>query len=85
MKLVTLENDSDNSWSMNNTLRHAGYHCRGYYSIDALLESPWAAESDLAIIDSDGLDKGCSRILRKRSRRTGRCFSLAMTSAGQAN
>jgi DNA-binding response OmpR family regulator len=58
MKLVTLENDSDNSWSMNNTLRHAGYHCRGYYSIDALLESPWAAESDLAIIDSDGLDKG---------------------------
>jgi DNA-binding response OmpR family regulator len=58
MKLVTLENDPDNSWSMNNALRHAGYHCRGYYSIDALLESPWAAESDLAIIDSDGLDKG---------------------------
>jgi DNA-binding response OmpR family regulator len=58
MKLVTLENDPDNSWSMNNTLRHAGYHCRGYYSIDALLESPWAAESDLAIVDSDGLDQG---------------------------
>jgi DNA-binding response OmpR family regulator len=58
MKLVTLENDPDNSCSMNNALRHAGYHCRGYYCIDALLESPWAAESDLAVIDSDGLDKG---------------------------
>jgi DNA-binding response OmpR family regulator len=58
MKLVTLENDPDNSWSMNNTLRHAGYHCRGYYSIDELLESPWAAESDLAVVDCDGLDEG---------------------------
>lgn len=58
MKLVTLENDPDNSYSLNNSLRQAGYHCRGYYSIDALLESPWAGESDLAIVDSDGLDKG---------------------------
>lgn len=58
MKLVTLENDPDNSWSLNNTLRHAGYHCRGYSNIDELLESPWSAESDLAIIEGDGLDKG---------------------------
>ena len=56
MKLLTFENDPDNSWSLNNTLRQAGYHCRGYCSIDVLLESPWAGESDMSIIDSDGLD-----------------------------
>ncbi|HEY1998427.1 response regulator transcription factor [Paraburkholderia sp.] len=55
MKLVTLENDPDNSWSLNNTLRQGGYHCRGYQSIDVLIESPWVEEADLAIIDGDGM------------------------------
>jgi DNA-binding response OmpR family regulator len=58
MKLVTLENDPDNSWSLNNILRQAGYHARGFSNVDEFLESPWSAESDLAIIESDGLDKG---------------------------
>lgn len=51
MKLVTLEKDPDNPWSLANMLRRAGYHCRGYCNINALVESPWVEECDLAIID----------------------------------
>jgi DNA-binding response OmpR family regulator len=58
MKLAILENDPDHSWSLNNMLRQAGYHARGFSNVDELLESPWSAEADLAIIESDGLDKG---------------------------
>jgi DNA-binding response OmpR family regulator len=53
MKLVTLEKDPDNPWSLANMLRQAGYHCRGYRSVNALVESPWVEECDLAIIDVD--------------------------------
>jgi DNA-binding response OmpR family regulator len=55
MKLVTLENIPDNPWSMATTLRHAGYHCRGYDTPRALTDSPWSAEADLAIVDSDAM------------------------------
>jgi hypothetical protein len=55
MKLVTLENDPDNPWSMTTMLRHAGYHCRGYGSPHALIDSPWVLEADLAIVDSDAM------------------------------
>lgn len=55
MKLVTLEKDPDNPWSLANMLRHAGYHCRGYRNINALVESPWVEECDLVIIDAHDL------------------------------
>lgn len=56
MKLVTLENDPDDSWSLTHALRHAGYHCRGYRTLNALIGSPWVQEADLAIIDGDGMN-----------------------------
>jgi len=55
MKLVTLENDPDNPWSMATVLRHAGYHCRGYGTPHALVDSPWVVEADLAIVDTDAM------------------------------
>ena len=55
MKLLTLERDPDNAGSLVNMLRHAGYHCRGYHNINALVESPWVEECDLVIIDSHEL------------------------------
>lgn len=55
MKLVILEIGPDNSWSLNNTLRQGGYHCRSYASIDELVESNWVEDADLVIIDCDGL------------------------------
>lgn len=51
MKLVTLEKGPDNPWSLANMLRQAGYHCRGYPGINALVESPWVEECDLVIVD----------------------------------
>jgi DNA-binding response OmpR family regulator len=52
MKLVTLEKAPDNPWSLANMLHHAGYHCRGYGSINELVESLWVEECDLVIIDA---------------------------------
>lgn len=58
MKLVTLENDPGDTWSLTHALRDAGYHCRGYRTVDALIGSPWVQEADLAIIDADGSNIG---------------------------
>jgi DNA-binding response OmpR family regulator len=55
MKLVTLENDPDNPRSMAAMLRQAGYHCRGYGTPHALVDSPWVVEADLAIVDTDAM------------------------------
>jgi DNA-binding response OmpR family regulator len=51
MKLVTLEKDPENTWSLANMRHEAGYHCRGYRNINELVESPWVEECDLVVID----------------------------------
>ncbi|SFU26556.1 response regulator transcription factor [Paraburkholderia aspalathi] len=68
MKLVALESDPNHQWSLTRTLRQAGYHCRGYQTVHALMESPWAEEADLAIIDGDGVHLDMRLIERLRQR-----------------
>ncbi|MGQ7935371.1 response regulator transcription factor [Paraburkholderia sp. D1E] len=68
MKLVALEIDPNHQWSLTRALRQAGYHCRGYQTVQTLMDSPWAEEADLAVIDGDAMHLDRQLIERLRQR-----------------